>query len=231
MSRTERLFDLLKLLRRHRRPVSGAALAQELGISLRTLYRDIASLQAQGAEIEGEAGVGYVLRDGFLLPPLMFTRDEIDALVLGVRRVASRDQGSIAMAARDALGRIAAVLPASLRGEIENAPLLAGPSCGNAALQCDLSAVHNALRTEHKLKIVYRDEAGLETRRIVWPVGIAFFDAVRIVVAWCELRRDFRHFRMDRMVSASRLEARIPQRRQTLLRQWKTREGVGDQPL
>ncbi|HNB45871.1 MAG TPA: HTH domain-containing protein, partial [Burkholderiaceae bacterium] len=112
MSRAERLLSLLELLRRHRRPVSGAALAESLGISLRTLYRDIASLQAQGAAIDGAPGFGYVLQPGFMLPPLMFTPDEVEALVLGSRWVAERADPRLGGAARQALAKVAAVLPA-----------------------------------------------------------------------------------------------------------------------
>src|SRR5215472_5836791 len=119
MSRAERLLDLMQALRLRRRPVAGQALAAELGVSLRTLYRDIAALQAQGAWIEGEAGLGYVLRPGFMLPPLMFSEDEIAALVLGSRWVAERGDAELALAARHALAKIAAVLPADLRPELD----------------------------------------------------------------------------------------------------------------
>ena len=115
MSRAERLLELMQCLRRHRYPVGGAALASELGISVRTLYRDIAALQAQGARIDGEPGVGYVLRPGFMLPPLMFSEDEIEALVLGSRWVADRADDPLGRAARNALAKIAAVLPTDLR--------------------------------------------------------------------------------------------------------------------
>ena len=115
MSRSQRLLDLIQLLRRHRHPVSGADIARELDISLRSLYRDVATLQAQGAPIEGAPGLGYVLRDGFTLPPLMFSVDEIEALMLGTRWVMDRGDTRLAAAARDALAKVAAVLPAPLR--------------------------------------------------------------------------------------------------------------------
>lgn len=127
MSRTERLFDLMQILRRHRYPVTGQALAQEMKVSMRTLYRDIATLQQQGAEIVGEAGVGYVLRPGFMLPPLMFSQQEIEALVLGMRWVGRRGDSQLAGAANNALAKIADVLPATLRDELEASTLLIGP--------------------------------------------------------------------------------------------------------
>lgn len=127
MSRSARLFDLLQLLRRHRRPVSGSAIAAELGISLRTLYRDMATLQSQGASIDGAPGLGYVLKPGFTLPPLMFSTDEVEALVLGSRWVVDRGDRRLADAARDALSKIAAVLPADLRHELDTSALIVGP--------------------------------------------------------------------------------------------------------
>jgi predicted DNA-binding transcriptional regulator YafY len=127
MARSERLLTLLQTLRRYRRPVSGALLAAETGISLRTLYRDIASLQSQGAMIEGEAGVGYVLKPGFMLPPMMFSQDEIEALVLGSRWVARAAEPRLAAAGADAMAKIAAVLPDDMREEVDSATLLVGP--------------------------------------------------------------------------------------------------------
>src|ERR1700720_3203193 len=127
MSRAQRLLDLIQVLRRHRRPVAGAELARELDVSLRTLYRDIASLQAQGADIAGEAGLGYVLRPGFMLPPLMFNIEEIEALALGSRWVAARADTPLAGAARNALAKIAAILPRDLRDLLDSSSLLIGP--------------------------------------------------------------------------------------------------------
>ncbi len=145
MSRSQRLLDLLQILRSHRMPVSGVALAAKTGVSLRTLYRDIATLQAQGADIEGEAGVGYVLRPGFLLPPLMFSQHEIEALVLGSRWVAGRADAGLAEAARAALVKIGAVLPEALREELDHSTLLVGPGQGLAAIHVDLAAIRDTI--------------------------------------------------------------------------------------
>ena len=143
----------MQLLRRHTRPVSGALIASDLQISLRTLYRDIATLQAQGAHIDGAPGLGYVLRPGFVLPPLMFSADEVEALVLGSRWVAERGDSRLAAAARDALAKIAAVVPAELRLELDSSPLLVGPGGATSAGDIDMAALRLAIRQEHKLDI------------------------------------------------------------------------------
>src|SRR5215510_2611976 len=151
MSRAERLLGLMQVLRRHRRPVSGQALARELGISIRTLYRDIASLQAQGAHIDGEPGMGYVLKPGFMLPPLMFSEEEIEALVLGSRWVAERGDSELAEAARNVLAKIGAVLPADLRHELEGSTLLIGPATPASAGDAELPKIRRAIRTQRKV--------------------------------------------------------------------------------
>lgn len=226
MSRSERLFDLLHAMRRHRRPVSGKVLAEEIGVSLRTLYRDIASLQALGAGIEGEAGVGYVLKPGFLLPPLMFTPDEIEALVLGSRWVAHRADARLSDAARSALTRIAAVLPADLRDELDASTLLIAPGAAIPADTIDTAALRRAIRSERRLSLHYRDGTGAVSERVVWPFALAFFDAVRVLLGWCELRQEFRHFRTDRIVAATPLDARYPRRRQVLMKEWRAATGI-----
>jgi len=230
VSRSERLLDLLQTLRRHRQPVSGRNLAEELGISIRTLYRDIATLQAQGAAIEGEPGLGYVLRPGFMLPPLMFSEDEIEALVLGSRWVADRADDRLGMAARNALAKIAAVLPADLRDDLEASTLLVGPGEPLTADLVDLAVIRKAIRSERKLGITYQDAKAAISERVVWPFALGFFDRVRVVVAWCEVRQGFRHFRTDRMSRLAPTDIRYPRRRQSLLKEWREIEGVPPQP-
>lgn len=226
MSRAERLLQLMQALRRHRQPVTGQALASELGVSLRTLYRDIASLQGQGAHIDGEAGLGYVLRPGFVLPPLMFSEDEIEALVLGSRWVAERGDPRLGDAARNALAKITAVLPPGLRHEAESSALLVGPESQAAPADQLLFQIRTAIRAERKLQVGYKDVKGEETARIVWPCAVGFFDSCLVMVAWCELRGDFRHFRIDRLGNLSILEERYPERHQVLLRKWRQQEGI-----
>ena len=226
MSRAERLLELIEVLRRHRRPVSGRTLAAELDISIRTLYRDIAALQAQGAVIEGEPGVGYILRPGFVLPPLMFSADEIEALVLGSRWVSDRGDVRLAAAARNALAKITAVLPGDLRNDADDTALLVGPGEAVAASDVDVAAIREAIRSERKLTIVYCDGDATQTQRTIWPFALGFFDHSEIVAAWCELRVGFRHFRTDRIVMLTPTEVRYPRRRQALLNEWKAAAGI-----
>ena len=226
MSRAQRLLDLIQILRRHRYAVSGAALAAELGVSLRTLYRDIGTLQEQGAPIDGEAGIGYLLRPGFTLPPLMFSEEEIEAIVLGSRWVADRGDPRLSLAARDALAKIAAVLPPALKNELEASPLLVGPGGRVTAGEQQLPVVRQAIRGERKLSITYLDDRGNESRRTIWPFALAFFDHVRLCIAWCELRQGFRHFRTDRIGALTLEEGRYPRRRQALLKEWREEIGV-----
>ena len=219
MSRAERLFDLLQILRRHRRPVSGALLAREAGISLRTLYRDVASLQAMGAQIEGEPGLGYVLKPGFLLPPLMFSAQEIEALALGLQWVGRRTDEGMGQAARNVMAKVAAVLPADLRERMEDDALVVGHGWDRPQ-PVDLALLRRALNEGRKLSISYTDEKSARSERIIWPVSIGFFESTRVLVAWCELRGGFRHFRADRIEAAEILPERLPRPRRQLMKEW-----------
>jgi predicted DNA-binding transcriptional regulator YafY len=229
MSRSERLLDLLQLLRRHRQPVGGSVIAAALGVSLRTLYRDIATLQSQGACIDGAPGLGYVMKPGFTLPPLMFSAEEVEALVLGSRWVADRGDGRLAAAARDALAKIAAVVPTDLRHELDTAALLVGPGQPISAGPVDVATLRHAIRKEHKIEIRYRDAAAKDSLRTIWPFAIGFFDHAQVVVGWCELRQAIRHFRTDRIMSLTVSDGRYPRRRQALMKEWREKEGIASQ--
>lgn len=220
MSRSARLLDLMQALRRRRRPVTAARLAEELGVSPRTLYRDIATLVAQGAPIAGEAGLGYVLRPGFFLPPLMFGEEEADALMLGLQLVAARGDDALARAAEDASAKIAAVLPPEIGAATETNGLLVPDS----ARTPHLDAIRRAMRAEQRLRLRYTDAKGAATARVVWPVAIGFFETMAVLAAWCELRADFRHFRLDRIAAAEALGERYPRRRRVLLAEWRAQE-------
>jgi predicted DNA-binding transcriptional regulator YafY len=226
MSRAERLLELMQALRRRRAPVKGAELAEELGVSLRTLYRDIGALQAQGASIEGEAGFGYVLKPGFTLPPLMFTPEEIEALALGARWVEGRADEGLANAARDALAKIGAALPPERAAALDWPALLAGAGRAAEAEAAALPVVREALMKERKLAFAYSDKEGRETSRVVWPVAVGFFESTRLLAAWCETRAAFRHFRLERMAEVALLDERPPKARRTLLNDWRRAEGL-----
>lgn len=226
MSRAARLLDLLQSLRNRRQPVTGPELARELGVSIRTLYRDIATLQAQGADIQGEPGLGYVLRPGFTLPPLMFSADEIEAIVLGSRWVATRaDDARLSDSARQAMSKILAVLPAELRERAEATNLLVA-RIGLEPAQVDAGQIRLAIRNERKLSIRYGGAEGATTERVIWPFMIGFFEKVRVVAAWCEMRGDFRSFRVDRISQLAVLDERYPRRRAVMLKEWREREGI-----
>lgn len=221
MSRAARLLDLLQLLRNHTQPVSGPDLAAELGISIRTLYRDIATLQAQGADLRGEPGLGYVLHPGFTLPPLMFTTEEIEAIVLGSRWVAAGHADKrLSQSASQALSKITAVLPADLRARAEATNLLVARNRDTQGT-IDPADIRSAIRNEQRLAITYRALDGSESQRVIWPFLIGFFDRIRIVAGWCELRQDYRNFRLDRLTEIELLEGRYPRRRAVMLKEWR----------
>ena len=221
-------MSLIEEFRRHRRPVSGHDLAQALGISIRTLYRDIASLRALGAGIEGEPGVGYVLRSGFLLPPVMFTVEEVDALILGSLWVADKADAPLAEAARKAMARLTGVMPIELVDRVEAQYLVVGQSEHSLHETIDMEAVRRAIHLEHKLRISYRDAAGKSSERVIWPFLLNYLDGGRLISAWCELRDDIRHFRTDRIASLSEISSRYPRRRHELMRLWREAEACGD---
>jgi len=224
ISRAERLLSLIEEFRRHRRPVSGKDLAQALGVSIRTLYRDIASLRALGAGIEGEPGVGYVLRSGFLLPPVMFTAEEVDALVLGSLWVADKADKPLAEAARKAMARLTAVMPIELVDRVEAQYSIVGQSEQSQPETIDMATVRQAIQNERKLLIHYCDGTGKSSERVIWPFFLIYFNGGRLISAWCELRDDIRHFRTDRIDSLSEISSRYPRRRHDLIKLWREAE-------
>ncbi|NVI83653.1 YafY family protein [Janthinobacterium sp. BJB401] len=224
MSRSGRLFLLMDAMRARRVPVTAAQLAQQLGVSERTIYRDIQTLAELGAPLQGEAGIGYVLRRGAFLPPLMFGPDELEALVLGARWVRRQGDAGLAQAASNALAKIAAASPRDLRDSMAETSLwvpLGRPADGTQAADRYVQPVREAIRYEQKITLAYQDEQGSATSRTVWPFALAFFEGKRLLAAWCELRGDYRHFRIDRIVSVRQHEERYPTRRHVLLDAWR----------
>jgi predicted DNA-binding transcriptional regulator YafY len=200
LRRADRLFRIVQLLRGGRL-MTAQRLGERLEVSPRTIYRDIADLAASGVPIEGEAGVGYILRAGFDLPPLMFSRDEIVALTVGARMVRAFGGAAMARAAEEALVKVGAVVPQADRARIEateiHAPALALPQEDRIRID----RIERAVEARDALVIEYRDEKGAQTRRAVRPLGLWFWGKVWTLVAWCELRDDFRVFRVDRIGS------------------------------
>ncbi|PHV30427.1 transcriptional regulator [Janthinobacterium sp. BJB312] len=224
MSRSGRLFLLMDAMRARRVPVTAAQLAQQLGVSERTIYRDIQTLAELGAPLQGEAGIGYVLRRGAFLPPLMFGADELEALVLGARWVRRQGDAGLAQAASNALAKIAAASPRDLRDSMAETSLwvpLGRPADGTQAADRYVQPVREAIRYEQKITLAYEDEQGSATSRTVWPFALAFFEGKRLLAAWCELRGDYRHFRIDRIASVRQHEERYPTRRHVLLDAWR----------
>ncbi len=198
MRRADRLFQIVQLVR-GRRLATGEWLAGRLEVSVRTVYRDIADLQAQGVPIEGEAGVGYRMRAGFDLPPLMFTTDEAKALVACVRLAQPRLDAGLAQAAEDALSKVLAVLPGSARAAAESLAVYAPVYEVDARLRRQLEALRVATETRRKVRLHYRDLKDATSERVVRPLGSFYWGAVWTLAAWCETRQDFRNFRVDRI--------------------------------
>lgn len=210
MRRADRLFEIIQILRRRRAITTAQQLAEELEVSVRTVYRDIAALQAQRVPVEGEAGIGYIFREGFDLPPLMFNEVEIEALVLGARITETWADQELARAARNVLAKVAAVLPPHMRPQIMSMGLAAPPSASQVPVEVDLAQVRRWIREKRKLYLSYRDEKGDASERVIWPLTLAFYGPVWNIVGWCELRQDFRAFRPDRMAVVNFMEDHYP---------------------
>lgn len=200
MRRADRLFQIVQHLRGGRL-VTAARLADRLEVSERTIYRDIVDLKATGVPIDGEAGVGYILREGFDLPPLMFSRDEIVALVTGARLARAWGGAATARAAEEALIKIEAVLPAAERYRVARTEIHAPDGMMAAGDRVHFDVLERAADRADVVSIHYRDEQGTQSERDIRPLGLWFWGKVWTLVAWCELRNDFRTFRLDRITS------------------------------
>jgi predicted DNA-binding transcriptional regulator YafY len=212
MRRADRLFQIIQVLRRTRRPVTADAMAAELETSKRTVYRDIADLIGQRVPIRGEAGVGYVLDGGFDLPPLMLTPDEIEAAVLGAQWVMGRGDPALARAAQDLIAKIGAAVPERLRPFALEPSARAAVRWNVAPDGLDMAQVRQAIRGGRKITLHYSDEQDRVSQRTVWPFAVGYHETVRLIITWCELRTDFRSFRTDRVKDADFLEERYPER-------------------
>jgi predicted DNA-binding transcriptional regulator YafY len=199
MRRTDRLFQIVQYLRGGRL-LTASTLGKRLEVSERTIYRDIADLQASGVPIDGEAGVGYLMRDGYDLPPLMFNREEIVALVVGARIVRAWGGAKMALAATEALAKIEAMLPADARKAAGEVRVHAFDMSMSEKTRADLDRVEAAINARAVLSLRYAAEDGRETARDIEPLGLYFWGKVWTLIAWCRLRTGFRVFRIDRMI-------------------------------
>jgi predicted DNA-binding transcriptional regulator YafY len=206
MRRADRLFQIVGVLRRRRTATTAAHLAERLGVSERTVYRDIRDLVLAGTPIDGEAGVGYRIRPGYDLPPLMFDRDEIQALVLGARMVRQFGDPALARASDAILGKVAAIVPKDLAPLVAETRLFVPSTIGAGKSTEALTFAREALIARRKLELSYAKADGAATKRTVRPLGIFFWGRTWTLAAWCELRQDFRNFRLDRIAASTMLD-------------------------
>jgi predicted DNA-binding transcriptional regulator YafY len=220
MRRADRLFDIIQSLRSAHQPMTAAALADELEVTVRTIYRDIAALQASRVPIEGAPGLGYVLRRGFDLPPLMFTAEEADAIAIGVRLLRRLRDAKLQHAAESVLAKLAVVLPEPLQPLLVAAPIYVSEGNAPETAGVDPAELRRAIHDARKVAITYTDEAGHRTHRTIRPIAMAYYVDVTVLGAWCELRNDFRNFRVDRILGAELLGERFAAESAKLTAEW-----------
>ena len=207
LRRADRLFDILRILRAAPQPVTAAAIANQLEVTARTIYRDVATLQARRIPIEGAAGIGYVLRRGFDLPPLMFTEDEAEAIAVAVRMLARTGDPGLQKAAESVLSKVTLVVPDPLRDYLNAAPVYVSKSGAPVPARRDLpETIRHAVRDGFKMRIGYEDGDGRRTERVIQPFAVAYYVEATLICAWCELRGGIRHFRTDRVTGAEVLD-------------------------
>jgi len=222
MGRSNRLFEVIQLLRRAAKPLTAQQIAERLEVTKRTIYRDIVALQSMRIPIEGEAGIGYMMRRGFDLPPLMFDADEVEAIVVGLALLQRTGDRDLNLAAESVAAKIADVLPAEA-GRAMQRKALTVSTWGTATTGLDMKSVRRAIREERKLQLGYIDGGRRSTVRTIKPIAIVYYVEVTVLAAWCELRNDFRHFRIDRIDSLKPLTARFTGEGDLLRSLWEAR--------
>ncbi|MHB0951895.1 MAG: helix-turn-helix transcriptional regulator [Allorhizobium sp.] len=220
MRKADRLFQIIQILRRSSRPVTSMELADELEVARRTVYRDIAHLIAQRVPIEGEAGFGYVLDPRYDMPPLMLTPDEIEAIVLGVQMVARLNDAAMQNAAADVMAKITSIMPQDLLPYIAQPAVGIKPDDVGGDATRDTRPLRLAIRQGRKLGLDYRAADGTITSRIVWPVLLGYADTYSLLIAWCQSRQAFRHFRTEHILKVEILDESIGMSRSRLRQQW-----------
>ena len=220
MRRADRLFDIIQALRTAPHPVTAAALAEQLEVTVRTIYRDIAALQGSRVPIEGAPGLGYVLRRGYDLPPLMFTSAEADAIAIGVRLLRRLRDAKLQQAAESVLAKLAVVVPEPLQPHLVSAPIYVSDGDAPPVTGVDPAVLRDAIHQARKVAIAYVDEHGQPTHRTIRPIAMAYYVDVTLLGAWCELRNDLRNFRVDRISNAQLLDERFTAESANLLARW-----------
>jgi predicted DNA-binding transcriptional regulator YafY len=224
MSRTSRLFEMLSVLRAKRTPVTAQELADELGVSQRSVYRDIETLRLLGAPLDGQAGVGFLLKEGFFLPHFAFSADELDAIRLGLEWVQQRADPALVQSGESAMAKILSARSDKAASSATAVPLMIPATASERTDPAHVAAMRDAIRRQMKMSIDYRDAEGSVTQRTIWPIALVYFDDVRILAAWCEHRAGFRHFRVDRVSAAAVLSERYPERRPVLIKCWREQD-------
>lgn len=220
MRRGDRLFEVIEILRRAKGPISAQSIGEELGVTKRTVYRDVAALIGQGVPINGEAGVGYVLEPGFHMPPLMLTSEEIEAVTLGALWVRTRGEPELALAAEKLIAKLEAVAPEKHRTSFLE-PVVSVAPVDQPDEVLGSAAIRMAIRRRKKIALTYSDNSDQKTRRVIWPILLGYRDTSRIIAAWCEMRVGFRYFRTERIIEAEVLEDNIPRRMEILRAEWR----------
>lgn len=203
MRKASRLFEIIQILRLAKKPMTAAVMAETLEVTVRSIYRDIAALQAMRVPIEGGRGIGYIMRPGFDLPPLMFSIEETEAIVLSLALLERTGDEELKLAARRVNQKLAGAVPAPLRQAMENKALFAWGMPAPAPVGIDLAIVRRAIRDERKLALSYRDEMGRATERMIRPIALIYYSQTANIVGWCELRQAIRNFRSDRVDACS----------------------------
>lgn len=220
MRRADRLFDIIQALRGKTQPTTAAALAERLEVTTRTIYRDIATLQARRIPIEGEPGLGYLLRKGFDLPPLMFTVEEIEAISVGAHLVHRIRDPKLRDAAESVLSKLQHTVPRELRAYLASPRFFVSDGDAVRPEGIELLDVRNAIRACRKIRITYLDEQGRRSQRTIWPIATVYYVDVTLIAAWCEFREDYRHFRVDRIQKSQILDERFASDSSRLMAEW-----------
>lgn len=220
MRKASRLFEIIQILRLAERPTTAAQIAEQLEVTPRSIYRDIVALQAMRVPIEGGRGIGYILRPGFDLPPLMFSIEETEAIVLALALLQRTGDMGLRKAAKAVNDKIAAAMPPPLRQSLTRDAIYAWGSVMPEPDGIDLSLVRTAIRDEQKLQIAYQDEQGRSTARAVRPIALIYYSAHSVMVAWCELRNGLRNFRADRITESKPLTERFAGEGDRLRKLW-----------